>query len=180
MVRQACTFICAFLARTDQPFRVVIRYNGWKIPAVEVEDAISELAYIDKVMVGPVSDALCGQRVGAIIWFHETRTNVSLAQLRSDLYRRGLFQYKLPTVLHRASDNAEFPRTQTGKPAKKAALQAYFPENYQSVFPAGVMEVWTEDDEKQQAFEPLPAAASSASKDGSRCGNRAWDWAGIA
>lgn len=137
-----------------------------------MEESIAALPYIDKAMVLPVPDTLCHHRVGVITWPGTAKEDISLPRLRNDLYHAGVSQYKLPTVLHRAPAGDIFPCTQTGKPAKKAALEIYFPNQYQSTFPVGRVQVYTKPGSDQQISGQTSAHCAPLA-------NRAWDQGGV-
>jgi acyl-CoA synthetase (AMP-forming)/AMP-acid ligase II len=137
-----------------------------------VEEYIEALPYIDKVMVVPVPDTLCQHLVGAITWPSTGEEEITLQRLRNDLYHAGVSQYKLPTVLHRARVEDQFPYTKTGKPAKKAALETYFPHDYQSIFPEGRIQSHTESG----SFKQIPGQSSAYC---APFANRAWDQGGV-
>lgn len=153
-------------------YNTVIRWAGFKVSAVELEEAIETLPYIDKVMVVPVPDLLCHQRVGAITWTRAGADDISLTRLRNDLYHSGVSQYKLPTVLYRALPGDLFPSTATGKPAKKRALKIYFPDQYQSTIADGRIEVHVKPGSDQHIPGLQPATFMPLSR-------RAWDQGGV-
>ncbi|KAI1872616.1 hypothetical protein JX265_005496 [Neoarthrinium moseri] len=139
----------------------VIRFDGWKILAREVEDELLRLPHVKECLVLPVADKLCGQRVGAIIHIpvseDSARVGYSLPDVRSTM-ADNLAIYKLPTVL--ATTIWPLPRTASGKMAKQKAQEEFFPKGcLDGQHPE--LQVW-DLEHGQQPRE-----------------RRAWDWAGI-
>lgn len=93
----------------------IIKSGGYKIGALEVERACSDLPYIKEVSVVGVEDEEFGQRVAAVVSL-STKLDLTIATLRNDL-RGGLPSYKLPTLLRIYP--GELPKGQTGKIQKK-------------------------------------------------------------
>lgn len=162
---------------TTKPCLLVIRYKGWLVSAVELEDAISSFSSVKEVMVVPVVHDLFGESVGAIIrpCANVLKQEVSLAVLRKELYETmGLPEYKLPTVLHVLGANTPLPTTPAGKPDKRQAMELYFPAKFRSLF-SGSVEVW---EARKIAEQDL-----TRKEDMAACKppvRRAWDWEGLA
>lgn len=109
----------------------------------------------------PISDDVCGQRVGAIIYIPSLQASpsptYSLTEVRASMAER-LPVYKLPTAL--ALSSSPLPRTDSGKMAKKAAMERFFP--------AGCLKGGTSD------LQVWDLENGSQPR-----GRRAWDWAGV-
>lgn len=124
------------IARQDGPYIFIvgrasidiIKSGGYKIGALEIEKACSELPYVREVTVMGVEDEEFGQRVAAAIVLNtETPSSprrLRLHDLRNDL-RRFLPAYKIPSLL-RVVDG-ELPKGDTGKIQKKVLGPKLFP-----------------------------------------------------
>jgi hypothetical protein len=112
-------------------------------------------------MVLPIPDNLYGQRVGAIIYSpslqNDASVTYSLTEVRASMAEK-LPVYKLPTAL--ALSSSPLPRTDSGKMAKKVAMDRFFPAG---CLQGGrsELQVW----DLENGPEPR--------------GRRAWDWAGV-
>ncbi|KAB8262594.1 hypothetical protein BDV32DRAFT_147515 [Aspergillus pseudonomiae] len=140
----------------------VIRFNGWKVFAPEVEEALSTHPYVSQVIILGVSDLHTGQRVAALLiprWDNTSGNKLDLATIRGWLSQeKGILQYKLPTLLRVLRPTQKYPVTSSGKPIKPQIREELF-NNTELV--NGTVEVWD-----LAAKEPGMAA-------------RPFDWAGI-
>ncbi|GAB1210198.1 hypothetical protein APSETT445_008988 [Aspergillus pseudonomiae] len=112
----------------------VIRFFGYKVLTSEVEERLSELAYISEAYVLPVigPDTFC--RVAAIVRLRRdillvkdgNKTNLSLRALREDL-SRSLSLYKQPSLLRVLNNDESVPTTRTLKFDFAEAVKQYFP-----------------------------------------------------
>ncbi|KAF2187687.1 acetyl-CoA synthetase-like protein [Zopfia rhizophila CBS 207.26] len=98
----------------------IIKSDGYKISATDIERACLELPYIDEVAVVGVNDSEYGQRVEAVVSIKasdaECGKKLSLEKLRTDLKTK-MASYKLPTLLRIV--DGELPKGPTGKVQKK-------------------------------------------------------------
>ncbi|OBJ61698.1 class I adenylate-forming enzyme family protein [Mycobacterium asiaticum] len=76
---------------------IVIR-NGMKIPAAEVEDAVSRIGGVRQCAAYSVADATTGERL-AVAVVSEPDLELSLADVTAALVSQGLPKYKLPEEL---------------------------------------------------------------------------------
>lgn len=76
---------------------IVIR-NGLKIPAAEVEEAVSRIGGIRECAAYPVSDPTTGERLAMAVVL-EPGVEISLAEITRTLGAEGLPKYKLPEEL---------------------------------------------------------------------------------
>ncbi|GAB1207270.1 hypothetical protein APSETT445_005983 [Aspergillus pseudonomiae] len=152
----------AMIARTSWESDEVIRFNGWKVFAPEVEEALSTHPYVSQVIILGVSDLHTGQRVAALLiprWDNTSGNKLDLATIRGWLSQeKGILQYKLPTLLRVLRPTQKYPVTSSGKPIKPQIREELF-NNTELV--NGTVEVWD-----LAAKEPGMAA-------------RPFDWAGI-
>ncbi|KNG91519.1 hypothetical protein ANOM_000014 [Aspergillus nomiae NRRL 13137] len=112
----------------------VIRFFGYKVLTSEVEERLSELAYISEAYVLPVigPDTFC--RVAAIVrlrWDNlpvqdGNKNALSLRALREDL-SCSLSLYKQPSLLRILNDDESVPTTRTVKFCPAEAAKQYFP-----------------------------------------------------
>jgi malonyl-CoA/methylmalonyl-CoA synthetase len=96
----------------------IIKTGGYKVSALEIEEALREHPAIGDAAVIGVEDADWGQRVAAVVEPREGRT-LTLAELRAWLEPR-LAPYKIPRDLRLV---AALPRNAMGK-VNKPALSA--------------------------------------------------------
>lgn len=73
---------------------IVIR-NGMKIPAAEVEEAVTRIAGVRECAAYPVADATTGERLAVAVVLH-TGAELTLETVIGDLTAAGLPKYKLP------------------------------------------------------------------------------------
>lgn len=137
-----------------------MRFHGFKIPVLEVEQAILELPMVSEACIVSVQDKDASTRVAALVRCREGLTGVNLATIRESLAPK-LLHYKLPTALRLLTDAEQMPLAVSGKVLRKRVVEQFFPITGHCQLPADV-EVWDINDKKLNG--------------GSR---RAWDWAGL-
>ncbi|KAJ5124118.1 uncharacterized protein N7515_007943 [Penicillium bovifimosum] len=160
-IRRAHDDSLFILGRASQD---VVRFTGWKVFTLDVEEALLKIPHISAAVVLGVDDDQVDQRVSALVVTepqHEQTVpeQVSLATLRRTLaLEHQLSVYKLPTLLRVLAPGEEIPRTSSGKISKPAAREKFFAKND---IESEKVEVW----DLGRKDEGLPT--------------RAWDWAGI-
>ncbi|CEL04109.1 hypothetical protein ASPCAL05241 [Aspergillus calidoustus] len=140
----------------------VIRSLGWKINALEVEDALRDHPSISNVFILGVADTEAGQRIAALIVRKravgtKSQNDFRLVALRKYLaVEKQLPAFKLPTLLRVIPHGQTLPTSDSGKPSKKKMEGVYFgSESVES----GDVEVW--DFKTKEDFPERP-----------------WDWEG--
>ncbi|KAI1837391.1 hypothetical protein DTO006G1_2869 [Penicillium roqueforti] len=142
----------------------VVRFSGWKVFTLDVEDALLNIPHIAAAVVLGVDDDTVGQRVSALIVTkpqleQSLPQKVSLATLRRTLaLEQQLPVYKLPTLMRVLAPGEEIPRTNSGKVSKASARKKFFASDD---LDSEKVEAW----DLNRKDEDLPT--------------RAWDWAGI-
>ena len=153
---------CRTLVHTaDHPIpSSVIRFSGYKVFALDVEDALLKNPHISTAVVLGVADHTVGQRVSALIVIEPTSSQqLTLATLRRSLaLEQHIPVYKLPTLLRVLDPWEEIPQTQSGKVSKASVREKFFSSNDVT---SEKVEVW----DLKRKDEGFPG--------------RAWDWAGI-
>ena len=111
---------------------VVIRFNGWKIFAPEIEEALSTHPSVSQAIVLGVSDSHTGQRVAVLLIPKKDNApsdTLDLACIRQWLFHeRGMLGYKLPTILRVLKQTQKYPATSSGKPIKPRIREVMFNE----------------------------------------------------
>lgn len=138
----------------------VIRCDGYKINAFDLEDPLRLYPGVTGVFVLPVEDAGLGERVAALLlaqlYDSGEIDRLDLADLRRWLaIEKGVAAYKLPTLLRVIPGDELAAKTDTGKPSKKMMAAMYFDDVSEE---SGEVQVW---DFRNEVF----------------AGDRAWDWA---
>jgi malonyl-CoA/methylmalonyl-CoA synthetase len=100
----------------------IIKTGGFKVSALEIEDAVLAHPAIEECAVVGVADEAWGQRVGAAVVLHSPRS-LDLPELRAWLGEQ-LAPYKIPSLM---IELAELPRNAMGK-VRKAELEPMFPD----------------------------------------------------
>ncbi|KAJ5114935.1 hypothetical protein NUU61_000694, partial [Penicillium alfredii] len=141
----------------------VIRSHGWKIYALEVENALSQMDSVVQAIVLGVPDSHAGQRVAALLVYRVRdkgrASEFDFSQLRETLaIQHGLQAYKLPTMLRILEPSDKVAVTVSGKPMKTRIRDMFFNEK---AVACGEVQVW-----------------DSKSEEGV-VGTRPFDWAGI-
>lgn len=155
----------SFVHTADHPVpSSVVRFSGWKVFTLDVEDALLNIPHIAAAVVLGVDDDTVGQRVSALIVTkpqleQSLPQKVSLATLRRTLaLEQQLPVYKLPTLMRVLAPGEEIPRTNSGKVSKASARKKFFASDD---LDSEKVEAW----DLNRKDEDLPT--------------RAWDWAGI-
>ena len=91
----------------------ILKTGGYKVSALEIEDALREHPAIRECAVVGVADAEWGQRVAAAVILHDA-ASLTLEQLRA-FGKERLAPYKVPSLLRVVS---ELPRNAMGKVQK--------------------------------------------------------------
>ncbi|KAJ5692597.1 hypothetical protein N7462_002020 [Penicillium macrosclerotiorum] len=138
----------------------IIRFYAWKVYAPEVETALRRIDGIAYAIVVGVPDPHCGQRVAALVVYHDSESRICLEKLRFLLAtEHGLAACKLPTLLRVAPSIADIPSTVIGKPMKGKIRDGYFNE---TALAGSEVEVWNME-----------------KNDAGGVGTRPFDWGGI-
>lgn len=96
-----------------------INRAGEKIMPSEVEDKILDIDNVNSCAVVGIPDELVGNMVGAFIVMEEGNT-ITLSELRTELVRRNISDYKLPELLYLID---EWPLTSVDKIDKKQLVK---------------------------------------------------------
>ncbi|OQE10074.1 hypothetical protein PENFLA_c095G07633 [Penicillium flavigenum] len=141
----------------------VIRFQGWKIYAPEIEDALHKHPEVLHVLVVGVRDPKLDQLVAALLVVKDgvdiNSERLKITNLRRWLaLEQGVPRYKLPTMLRCVTRNPDpLPRTGSGKPIKPKIREILFAEAERE---NGNVQAWNLATEEPEI------------------GRRAWDWAG--
>ncbi|KAI1279487.1 acyl-CoA synthetases/AMP-acid ligases II [Xylaria sp. FL0933] len=137
-----------------------VRFHGFKVPTMEVEEKLAELPFIEEACIVSVSDKDASTRVAALVRLDAGHADVDLRMIREMLALQLLY-YKLPTALRILKDGEEIPLAASGKVLRKRVSDEFFPVTNHYELPPEV-EIWDITDKQLNA------------------GNRkAWDWAGL-
>lgn len=126
------TSIIAYV--TPSLYFLVIHCQGHLVFAIDVENAISSLSYVQDVYVIPISTGLAGKQVAAVIRPVEgsvLNNHITLDRLRHDLQVSGLDDYQMPTVIRFTAPDTRLPIGTGGKKGKAQAIKQYFPEAWE-------------------------------------------------
>ncbi|KAE8151526.1 hypothetical protein BDV25DRAFT_128695 [Aspergillus avenaceus] len=140
----------------------VIRFDGWKLMAPDVESELAEHPLISQAVVVGVNDCSVGQRVAALAIVDDTSLGdrrVQLPALRRWLaIERRMNAYKLPTLLRLIGKQHELPSTPSGKVLKPKIRDLFFSSE---ALGRGLIQLYDLDAREGEI------------------GNRPFDWAGI-
>ncbi|KAK5994002.1 Acyl-CoA ligase oryP-like protein [Cladobotryum mycophilum] len=145
-------------------------YQGFRIPTVQVELALTSLPYVTEACVLGVPDHEAKELCGAVVRLtrpaqalqHDPEQRISLAKICEDLHPI-LPRYMHPTLLRFIESDEEMPQTASLKPIKKQVIKKCF----------GVEEYW-------EAEKPTPGVEFSGNKQVHKeAETKPWDWAGL-
>ncbi|KAG4306062.1 hypothetical protein PORY_000050, partial [Pneumocystis oryctolagi] len=100
----------------------IIKYSGYKISALEIQQKIHSLPYIREVAVLGIHDDVWTQKIAALVTLTSNKRELILSDLRSDL-RNMLASYKLPTLLKILPNG--IPKNHIGKVDKKKLVKEF-------------------------------------------------------
>lgn len=135
---------------------IVVPVYAYRVPILDVENAIVALPYVVEAAVVGVPDPACANQIGAVVRLRQGVAKLSLNELRSDL-SKSLPAYTLPTKLRELDNDEVLPRTVSYKTQRKQTATEFF---------AGSAAV-----ERVQVCPTL--------QDGKDRPVKAWDWAGL-
>ncbi|PHH68333.1 hypothetical protein CDD82_633 [Ophiocordyceps australis] len=138
-----------------------VRFHGFKVPILQVEQALMDLPSIAEACIVAVPDKDASTRVAAAVRFQDGCRALSLAQIRTSVSDK-LLHYMLPTALRVLRPHDEIPLTIAGKVVRRKVATEFFPVDDGYQLPSSV-EVW---DINQKGGGHGEKA-------------RAWDWAGL-
>lgn len=138
----------------------MIRYFGWKVNALDVEESIRQHPEVSQTFVLGIADEHTCQRVAALIVRKPVAScgSFKLAALRRWLaIEQKLPAFKLPTMLRTISKGDPIPMTDSGKPLKKKIEDVYFRLHPVADRQVEIWDITTQEE---------------------GMGNRQWDWEG--
>lgn len=109
-----------------------IRFHGFKIPVLELEQRLMALPYITEAYILPVKDHEAGGLAAALVRLQKTKTkavngdNIDLKRIRNDLAATNMASSKFPALLRVLCDDEQVPTTISSKALKKECLRKYF------------------------------------------------------
>ncbi|PHH65822.1 hypothetical protein CDD81_1191 [Ophiocordyceps australis] len=137
-----------------------VRFHGFKVPILQVEQALMDLPSVAEVCIVAVPDKDSATRVAAAVRFQDGCHALSLAQIRTSVSER-LMHYMLPTALRVLRPHDEIPLTIAGKVIRRKVVADFFPVDDAYQLPSSV-ELWDINE-----------------KGGHGAKVKAWDWAGL-
>ncbi|OOQ87248.1 hypothetical protein PEBR_18219 [Penicillium brasilianum] len=133
-----------------------VQVYAYRVPILEVENAVIALPYVAEAAVVAVPDPACANQIGAVIRLRPGMAQMPLDKLRNDL-SPSLPAYTLPTKLRVLDDDEMLPRTVSYKIQRKQTATKFFGDS------AAV--------DRVQVCPKLQAGKDRPVK--------AWDWAGL-
>lgn len=124
--------VCRSLTNKTDDAHQGIRFHGFKIPVLELEQRLMALPYVSEAYILPVQDHDAGGLAAALIRLQKHKTtkteygDIDLRRIRNDLAATKMASSKFPALLRILRDDEQIPSTISSKALKQECLRKYF------------------------------------------------------